>query len=115
MRPPGFRTVLRARPLPPSRNPGTRTGRRFAPLQPRQPKHTITDEFSNLPISRQRKYQLRKERDGHCTICGGPAVKALRCLDHLVRDRERTRKRAGYTRRYNHSFSYKMEADGAGH
>ena len=31
---------------------------------------TIRDEFSDRPITRQRKYQLRKERDGTCTHCG---------------------------------------------
>jgi len=89
----------------------TRTDSRYRLLPRNQPKNTIVDEFSNLPISRQRKYQLRMQRDQRCTICGQPAVKGLRCLDHLVRDREQTRKRAGYTRRYNNSFSYKMQTD----
>ena len=32
----------------------------------------ILDEYSNQPISRQRKYQLRRESKGLCRICGGP-------------------------------------------
>jgi hypothetical protein len=51
------------------------------------------------------------QRDQRCSICGQAAVKGLRCLDHLIRDREQTRKRAGYTRRYTNSVSYKMKAD----
>ena len=89
----------------------TRTDSRYPLLRRDQPKNTIVDEFSNLPISRQRKYQLRMQRDQRCSICGQAAVKGLRCLDHLVRDREQTRKRAGYTRRYTNSVSYKMKAD----
>ena len=33
----------------------------------------IKDEFSDLPVSRQRKYQLRMGRDGRCVICGESA------------------------------------------
>jgi len=31
---------------------------------------TIQDEFSHIP-SRQRRYQLRRKRDGFCSECGG--------------------------------------------
>src|ERR1035441_10685629 len=30
----------------------------------------IKDEFTGLPVSPQRKYQLRMKRDGRCVICG---------------------------------------------
>ncbi len=30
----------------------------------------IIDEFTDLPASRQRKYQLRRMRDGICAYCG---------------------------------------------
>lgn len=30
----------------------------------------IIDEFSGLPVSRQRIWQLRRERDGFCRKCG---------------------------------------------
>jgi hypothetical protein len=73
-------------------------------------KNTIIDEFSNLPVSRQRKYQLRKQRDKRCTLCGLPAVHGLRCLAHLVKDRELRRKRYGYTKRYQNSMGYRLEA-----
>src|SRR5262245_2120567 len=32
--------------------------------------HADYGRFTELKISRQRKYQLRMERDGRCTICG---------------------------------------------
>jgi hypothetical protein len=34
----------------------------------------IKDEFSELPISRQRKYQMRMNREKRCQICGEPIV-----------------------------------------
>lgn len=30
----------------------------------------IKDKFTNLPISRQRKYQLRMLKRRRCTVCG---------------------------------------------
>ena len=30
----------------------------------------IVDEFSHLPVSRQRKWQLRQMAKGGCRICG---------------------------------------------
>jgi len=32
----------------------------------------ILDEFTSLKVSRQRRYQLRRERDGLCRLCGEP-------------------------------------------
>ena len=40
----------------------------------------IRDEFTELPISRQRKYQWRMQRDRRCTECGEPAALGSRCL-----------------------------------
>ena len=68
----------------------------------------IKDEFSALPISRQRKYQLRAQRDGRCTICGEPAASSARCLKHLVMLRERQRKKLGLKGRY-HSLGYRLQ------
>lgn len=34
----------------------------------------IKDRFSHLQISRQRRYQLRKQAAGMCTICGKRAL-----------------------------------------
>lgn len=33
----------------------------------------IEDDLTDLPLSRQRKYQLRNSRQGRCIICGGDA------------------------------------------
>jgi hypothetical protein len=70
----------------------------------------IQDEFTSLPISRQRKYQLRKQREGRCTECGEPAAQGSRCLKHLVKARERQRKKRGLKRRYYNTLSYRLEA-----
>ncbi len=70
----------------------------------------IQDEFTNLPISRQRKYQLRMQRDGRCTECGDPVVEGSRCLKHLIKARERQRKKRGLRRRYYNTLSYKLES-----
>ena len=70
----------------------------------------IQDEFTDLPISRQRKYQLRMQRDRRCTECGQPAIQGSRCLQHLVKARERQRKKRGLKRRYYNTLSYRLEA-----
>ena len=70
----------------------------------------IRDEFTELPISRQRKYQMRMQRDKRCTECGAPAAQGSRCLKHLVKARERQRKKRGLKRRYYNTLSYKLEA-----
>ena len=70
----------------------------------------IKDKFTNLPVSRQRKYQLRMKRDHRCTECGEPAVQGSRCLKHLVKARERQRKKRGLKRRYYGTLSYRLQA-----
>lgn len=69
----------------------------------------IQDEFTDLPISRQRKYQLRMQREGRCTECGEPAAQGSRCLKHLVKARERQRSKRGLKRRYYNTLSYRLE------
>jgi len=69
----------------------------------------IQDEFTGMPISRQRKYQLRMKRDKRCTECGEAIVKGSRCLQHLVKARERQREKHGLRRRYRNTLSYKLE------
>ena len=69
----------------------------------------IQDEFTGLRISRQRKYQLRMLRDRRCTECGQPAVQGSRCLKHLIKARERQRKKRGLRRRYYNTLSYRLE------
>jgi hypothetical protein len=70
----------------------------------------IKDEFTNLAVSRQRKYQLRKQRDRRCTECGAPAQSASRCLKHLIAARERQRARNKPRKRYLGTLSYRLEA-----
>src|SRR6266404_85651 len=53
------------------------SGRKF--LRPRK----IKDEFTGLPISRQRKKQLRWIKEGRCPVCGAPAVTSY-CLRHAI-------------------------------
>jgi len=69
----------------------------------------IKDEFTDLPISRQRKYQLRMQRDSRCTECGETAVQGSRCLKHLVKARERQRRKRGLKRRYYGTLSYQLQ------
>jgi hypothetical protein len=83
------------------------------PIPPIQMNNYIVDEFTQLPISRQRKYQMRRQRDKRCTECGDPAAQGSRCLKHLVKARERQRKKRGLKRRYYNTLSYKLQA-GAG-
>jgi len=58
----------------------------------------IKDEFSDLPISRQRKYQLRKLKNGKCQICGKQLSRfsATRCDKHHEYSRVHTRLKMGY-------------------
>lgn len=70
----------------------------------------IQDEFTQLTVSRQRRYQLRKQRDGCCTECGAPAANASRCVKHLVLARERQRVKKGLRSRYTGTLSYRLEA-----
>ncbi len=72
-------------------------------------RNRIEDEYTKLPISRQRKYQLRMQRDHRCTECGAPAQEGSRCLKHLVKARERQRKKRGLKRRYYNTLSYKLQ------
>jgi hypothetical protein len=73
----------------------------------------IKDEFTDLRISRQRKYQLRMQRDRRCTECGEPAAEGSRCLKHLIKARERQRKKRGLKRRYYNTLSYKLQGKAA--
>lgn len=44
----------------------------------------INDEFTHLPISRQRKHQLRHIRDGLCYLCNRPLspLSHSQCIEH---------------------------------
>ena len=70
----------------------------------------IKDEYSVLPISRQRKYYLRQRKRGRCTKCGKPLVDSSLCLEHLIQMREYRREKYGLKRRYTNSLSYRAAA-----
>lgn len=74
----------------------------------------MKDEFSDLPISRQRKFQLRMKREKRCQICAEPIGMGSRCVKHLVANRERARKRLGCKRRYYNTIGYQLEAKAKG-
>lgn len=44
----------------------------------------IIDEFSSLPVSRQRKWQLRRRKEGRCGTCGDVAITKDRCEAHCL-------------------------------
>jgi hypothetical protein len=75
----------------------------------------IRGEFKDLPISKQRKYQLRMQRDGWCVICGELAVGAFFCLKHFVMRREAARRRVGARKRLKGPRSYKRQAEAKTH
>jgi hypothetical protein len=71
----------------------------------------IIDDLTSLPISRQRRYQLRKRRDRKCIRCGQRAVnRGYFCETHRqvnnVAARELQRARFDLARRYHDSESY---------
>jgi hypothetical protein len=70
----------------------------------------IKDEFtSRTDISRQRRYQLRHDRDGLCELCPAPAIFALRCARHVIEERERQRIYKGCKRRNLRARSYQFD------
>jgi hypothetical protein len=73
--------------------------------------NVIKDEFTDLPVCRGRKYQLRMERDGRCIICGESAVGPFYCLKHWVKARERARRRIGAKKRLKGARSYRLEQE----
>ena len=68
----------------------------------------IVDQYTELPISRQRRYQLRKQKQGRCAFCGAPAANSSRCPKHLILARERTRKKQGCKARRFGALSYAL-------
>lgn len=69
----------------------------------------IQDQFTELKVSRQRKWQLRKAVLGLCQICGDPNAIGLGwCKKCAVKHREYQRKIRHAKRRYNNARSYKI-------
>jgi hypothetical protein len=75
----------------------------------------IKDEYSVMPISRQRKYYLRQRKRRRCTKCGKPVDEGSLCLEHLIQMREYRREKFGLKRRYRNSLSYKAAAKAESH
>jgi hypothetical protein len=73
--------------------------------------NAIKDEFTDLPVSRQRKFQMGMRRDKRCQTCGEPVVVGDSCLKHLVKQRESQRRTLGLKRRYSNTLSYRLEAE----
>jgi hypothetical protein len=70
----------------------------FKETSNRRGRPEIVDEFTHLPVSRQRKWQLRQMAKGGCRICGNPAISGGYCLKHLVHEREYSAERFGCKR-----------------
>lgn len=51
----------------------------------------IKDEFSELPVSRQLKWRLRKTKQGKCEVCGKPGMTGKHCRRHAAMRAESTR------------------------
>ena len=61
----------------------------------------INDKFSNLPISRQRRWQMRKAEKGLCILCGEKTVNNWHCLEHMVYMRDWQARRDGSKKKLN--------------
>jgi len=70
-------------------------------VAPKRGRPARLDEFTNLPISRQRKWQLRQMAHGGCVQCGQPVVSGHKCLRHLIQSREATARKHGFKSQYN--------------
>jgi len=70
----------------------------------------IQDEFTELLISRQRKWQLRQGKTGKCQQCGKPFESGHNghCLDCISQRLELNRKRNGHKKRYR-SMSWRLQ------
>ena len=71
----------------------------------------IVDEFTDLPVSRERKRQLRALKKGLCCIagCEEPLATKVHCLKHAVERREKSRRLRKITRRWSNAKTYQLE------
>lgn len=69
----------------------------------------IKDEFTNLPVSRQRKWALRREKKGLCGICGQKAVLPKRCLRHSIMTRDNSHRYVGSKRSFKNCKTRRLE------
>jgi hypothetical protein len=71
----------------------------------------LQDEFTARPISRQRKWQLRKQAAGRCKLCGRLAVTSSGyCMKHFINNRNYSAERFGYKTTYSNCKSRRLEA-----
>jgi hypothetical protein len=59
----------------------------------------IRDEFTDLTVCRQYKYQLRHKRDGLCLKCRSKAINENYCERHRRIDNVRSRERGRLVRK----------------
>lgn len=73
----------------------------------------IQDEFTKLPLSRQRKWQLRQIKRKRCQRCGDRIRKGSKdyCLDCMMKMNSHARKKFGHKRRYR-SMSWRLKNGG---
>lgn len=56
------------------------------------PPRRIQDRFTKLPVSKQRKYQLRNQAKGNCEKCACKAVNGgVLCAKHRAKAKKRYR------------------------
>jgi hypothetical protein len=69
------------------KKPGKKTGRTYS-------RKLIVDEFTPLPVSRGRKWQLRRVKAGLCVKCNGPvAPEQELCVKHRIEQALANRRR----------------------
>ena len=82
-------------------------------------KKRIVEQLIKLPVSRQRKWQLRQKQKGLCQKCSKPAAPAsVFCIRHMVAHRVAARRRyepkRGRTHQYRKTKSYRLAAAAQG-
>jgi hypothetical protein len=82
-------------------------------------KERIVEQLTKLPVSRQRKWQLRQKQKGLCQKCPKPAAPAsVDCIRHMVAHRVAARRRyvpkRGRTHQYRKTKSYRLAAAAQG-
>lgn len=55
------------------------------------PPKRIQDRFTKLPVSKQRKWQLRQKAKGKCEKCKCDAVDGILCNKHRAKAKKRYR------------------------
>ena len=68
----------------------------------------IQDQFTKLKVSRQRKWQMRRQATGLCKLCPSPRATDTYCLWHaiLARDRQHRKNRC---KRSNYSLTRRIQ------